>query len=92
MSCNHESCGSIEKVWLPFVVNGQTKGLKSHSYCIHCGVIKNLSYEKLRDIGYYMNVLSKINKHVIKISKVQLRLIALELEKNDDFYSITTFT
>ena len=75
MGCYHVNCGDIDKVWLPFEVNGEAKGLRPHPYCIHCGVVKNQSSKRLWDIGDYMNVLASINKHITKLTKVQLRLI-----------------
>ncbi|GFO95928.1 nucleoside-diphosphate-sugar epimerase [groundwater metagenome] len=46
------------------------KGLKSHPYCIQCGMIKNISSDRERPLGYYMNILSHL-----RITKVQTRLI-----------------
>jgi hypothetical protein len=54
--------------------------LKPHPYCIDCGLVKSLSSDKPRSIGYYMNILSEINKFY-KITKVQIRLVAHEFEK-----------
>ena len=75
MSCDHTSCGLAEKVWLPYIFRGRECGLKPHPYCVKCGAVKNLSSEKPREIGYYMNVISDLGKR-IKISQVQIRLIA----------------
>lgn len=89
MSCNHELCGNIQKVWLPHEVRGHQKGLKSHPYCIACGMIKNISSDRARPLGYYMNILSHL-----RITKVQTRLIAKEMEDLGDFddaFSISSF-
>lgn len=89
MSCNHELCGNIQKVWLPFEVRGHQKGLKAHPYCIACGMIKNISSDRARPLGYYMNILSHL-----RITKVQTRLIAKEMEDLGDFddaFSISSF-
>ena len=85
MFCSHESCGRIDKVWLPFKVVGADKGLKSHSYCIHCGAVKNSSPDKPKKAAYYINSLSNVDKDVVKLTKVQLRLIVKELERVEDF-------
>jgi hypothetical protein len=92
MGCSHESCGNLDKVWLPFMVNNQLNGLKPHPFCVHCGVIKNISQEKLRNVGFYMNVLARIDKHIARITKSQMRLIAWEIEKNDDFHDTYAMT
>ncbi len=89
MPCEHEICGSTQKVWLPFEPRGHMKGLKPHPYCLKCGTIKNISSDRARPIGYFMNVLSQLS-----IAKVQTRLIAKELENLegfDDVFSISEF-
>jgi hypothetical protein len=82
-------CGNIQKVWLPYEDRGHMKGLKSHPYCLLCGVVKNLSSDRAKPIGYYMNILSNL-----PITKVQTRLIAKDLEglgDFDDVFSISSF-
>jgi hypothetical protein len=87
--CDHKSCGSSEKIWLPYLFRGHECGLKQHPYCVECGAVKNLSSERPREMGYYMNVIADIG-HKIKISKVQIRLIAKEMEllELDDKYAL----
>ena len=82
----HESCGAAEKVWLPYEFEGRSKGLKPHPYCIHCGVVKNISSDRAKPMGYYTNKLARM-----PITKVQMRLIIKELENMDfdDVYSMT---
>ena len=84
--CKHESCGAAEKVWQPYEFEGRSRGLKPHSYCIHCGIVKNISSDRAKPMGYYTNMLSRM-----PITKVQLRLIVKELESLDfdDAYSMT---
>ena len=84
--CKHESCGSAEKVWLPYEFDGRSRGLKPHLYCILCGVVKNISPDKAKPMGYYTNILARLG-----ITKVQIRLIVKELESMDfdDAYSMT---
>jgi hypothetical protein len=85
--CKHECCGTAEKVWLPYELEGRSRGLKPHSYCIHCGVVRNISPDRAKPMGYYMNILARLG-----ITKVQIRLIAKELERIQDFddaYSTT---
>jgi hypothetical protein len=47
---------------------------------VECGAVKNLSSEKARNIGYYMNVIANLG-HKAKITQVQIRLIAKEIER-----------
>ena len=76
----HECCGAAEKVWLAYEVEGRSRGLKPQSYCIHCGVVEKMSSKskskKAKRMGYYMNILARLG-----ITKVQIRLIAKELER-----------
>ena len=74
---------------MPYVFQGRELGLKPHPYCSECGVIKNLSPERPREIGYYMNVLVALSNDY-KIAQVQKRLVALEMQKLelDDSYSL----
>lgn len=78
--CEHNSCGSQEKVWLPYFYNGRERGLKPHPYCADCGLVKNLSSDRPHAIGFYMNVIASLGKFY-KISKVQIRLMVKEMEK-----------
>lgn len=79
-SCEHKLSGSKEKVWLPYYYEGRERGLKPHPYCIECGLIKNLSSDRPRSIGFFMNVVAELGKRH-KIGQVQIRLIALETER-----------
>lgn len=89
MPCDHKMCGNIQKIWLPYEVRGHMKGLKSHPYCLNCGAVKNISSDKAKPIGYFMNILT-----TFPITKVQTRLIAKDLEEFGDFedvFSISSF-
>jgi hypothetical protein len=79
----------VEKVWLPYIFQGRELGLKPHPYCSECGMVKNLSSERPREIGYYVNMVVALGK-TYKVTKVQLRLIALEMEllDLDDKYTL----
>ena len=78
--CEHRISGSKEKVWLPYYYEGRDRGLKPHPYCTECGLIKNLSSERPRGLGFFMNVIAELGKRH-KIAQVQIRLIALEMER-----------
>ena len=87
--CEHQISGSKEKIWLPYYYEGRDRGLKPHPFCTECGLIKNLSSDRPRSIGYFMNVIAELCEHY-KIAQVQTRLIVLEMEKQsmDDRFGI----
>jgi hypothetical protein len=78
--CEHKISGNTQKVWMPYYFEGRERGLKPHPYCIECGLIKNLSSEKPRSIGYFMNIIAELGVRY-KIAKIQTRLIALDIER-----------
>ncbi|NPV62359.1 MAG: hypothetical protein HPY61_06990 [Methanotrichaceae archaeon] len=87
--CDHKSCGSTEKAWLPYYYQGRARGLKPHPFCAECGLVKNLSSDRPREIGFFLNVLAELGKHY-KIAAVQTRLMVLEMERQamDDGYGM----
>ena len=78
--CEHQISGSKEKVWLSNYYQGRDRGLKPHPYCKECGLIRNLSSDGPRGIGYFLNVIAELGKHY-EIARVQKRLIVQEMEK-----------
>lgn len=82
-SCVHRS--SSDKEWLPSLEGI----LRPHPCCANCGVVKNISYDRAKEMGYYVNVLSEIKRYLgkrgFKLSKAQLRLILKELEDIEGF-------
>jgi hypothetical protein len=88
-ACEHKSCGSNEKVWLPYFFEGRERGLKPHPYCADCGLVKNLSSERPRSIGFFINVIAELGRHH-KIAQIQTRLIVQEMEELelDDKYGM----
>lgn len=95
LKCEHKDCGSKEKVWLEFLVKENPRGLKTHPYCIKCGMVRNVGSDKALSSGYYINALSHMEKHLkIPGSNVRMRLVAKELEKIEDFddaYSMSKY-
>lgn len=95
MKCDHIDCGNTEKVWLPHIIREQTTGLKSHPFCIRCGIVKNIGSDRAKGMGYFINVISLIEKYLKKSgSSVRMRLVVKELEKIDDFedaYSMSKY-
>lgn len=78
--CEHKLSGSREKIWLPYYFEGRERGLKPHPYCTECGLVKNLSSDRPRSVGYFMNLIADLGEHH-KIAKTQIRLIALEMDR-----------
>ena len=90
VSCNHESCGKENRVWLPSDAYLKSEAVL-HPWCKHCGLIKNISDDHPHDAGYWMNILSRIAHH-FSLKQVQRRLIAQDLNSHDcfgDLYGIT---
>ena len=88
--CSHESCKKDEKIWLPVDYNSKSEA-NLHHWCIHCGLVKDISDDQPKKIGHWMNTLSKISHH-LSFTQCQKRLIANELrtcEEFEDLYGIT---
>ena len=96
LNCDHVECGNIDKVWQPHLVRGFPGGLKPHPYCVRCGYVKNIGSDRAAGIGYFINVISQIEKRMnIKGGAVRMRLAVMELEKIegfDDAYSMTRYS
>ena len=88
MVCEHKCIG--ERVWLPFQYNGLDKGLKSHPCCSKCGLIKNISSDRPKPIGHYLNILGSLAKEH-SISNVQIRLISRYLNCLEDPYGFDRY-
>jgi hypothetical protein len=74
---------------VPYYYQGRERGLKPHPYCTECGLVKNLSSERPRRIGFYINIITSL-KEEFKLAKAQIRLIALDIENSgvDDDYGM----
>ena len=90
LTCNHEDCGREKNVWLPSDVYFKSEAAL-HPWCKHCGLVKNVSDDRPHNVGYWINVLSRIASQ-FSLKQVQKRLIANELcsdECFNDLYGIT---
>ena len=90
MLCSHENCNQEEKILIP-IENNRGSETAFHPWCIHCGLIKNISEDRPKKIGYWMNVLSELS-YRFSIPQCQKRLIAKELqtcEEFEDSYGLT---
>jgi len=89
MNCKHVDCGTKEMLWLPYTYRGMECGLKPHAYCTKCGLIRGATSDRPRRLSYYINIIAQLGREV-KVTNVQIRLIAIELEKQgiDDRYGM----
>jgi hypothetical protein len=90
MLCSHKNCCREEKIWLPREPNHTSEDVLHH-WCIHCGLVKNISDDRPKKFGYWMNILSKLS-HNFSVTQCQRRLMVKELESHEefeDFYGIT---
>jgi len=96
LKCDHVDCGNTEKVWLPYIIREHPIVLKSHPYCIHCGMVKNIGPDRAVGIGYFINALSRMEKYFkLPGSSVRMRLIVKELQNIEDFeddYSMSKYS
>jgi hypothetical protein len=83
LTCEHKSYGEV--AWLPFEYRGRQRGLKSHPFCSECGLVKNVSSDRPKPIGHYLNILGHLAKAYC-LSRVQIRLISRELSCLEDPY------
>ena len=81
--CNHISIGREKWTWLP-VVNHAGADVRPHPWCVHCGVVKNISEDRAYKLGYWMNILSRIADR-FSLKQVQKRCIANELTRYEGF-------
>jgi len=88
--CSHQSCGREERVWYLTDISSYSD-IKQHPWCVHCGMIKNITDDRPHKIGYWMNKLGAIAKHC-SLKRVNTRMMSKEIEKHvvfDDTYGTT---
>jgi hypothetical protein len=81
--CCHESCGFEERIWLPERLSTKSD-VALHQWCVLCGVIRNISDDRPKKIGFWINVLSRIAKR-FSLTETQKRLMVKEIESNECF-------
>lgn len=99
--CLHES---RDYDWLPMLRNLESLTLAPHPYCEKCGLVRNVGPDRPRKIGFYMEVLSKIEKHLkkehdkggkCKLIETQKRLIVKKIQEEEvfnDLYGVMATT
>jgi len=101
LRCSHFNCKKEQRIWLPKNINisDDTRRFSSngssdvslHHWCILCGCVKNISDDRGREMGYWINILSKIAREYL-ITQSQKRLVVKELDSYksfDDLYGTT---
>jgi hypothetical protein len=88
--CEHQNCGREHRIWVP---DGPLlwKEVELHPWCVHCGQIKNISDDRGKKVGFWINMLSSLDDH-LSLTQVQKRLIVQDLLNNDgfsDLYAVT---
>jgi hypothetical protein len=82
MRCTHQP---KKKDWL----TSQNGVIKLHPYCCNCGTVKNVSSDKGKKIGYFINSLARLRKTLeqkgYRVSEAQIRMIIKELCEIDGF-------
>ncbi|MEM2976482.1 MAG: hypothetical protein QXW06_02345 [Thermoplasmata archaeon] len=89
-SCAHEDCDSFERVFSPPLDRRVTRvPIQRFPYCKKCGALKNVSSDKAKLLGWFTNLLHRINYNIAlshgKLTQAQQRLIIAEIEKVQDF-------
>ena len=88
--CSHKSCGIEQRIWLPVRSDGKSE-VVPHPWCVRCGMIKNISSDRAKRMGYWINILSSISDH-FNITQAQKRLVVKELESYDGFDDVYSMT
>ncbi len=83
MVCSHKNCCHEEKIWLPQEPSHTSEDVLHH-WCIRCGLVKNISEDRPKNIGYWVNILSRLS-HRFSIAQCQKRLIIKEMQSNEEF-------
>jgi len=82
-ACSHKVCGKEKNIWFP--TKDRYSSVKRHVYCINCGRIQNISDDRPRPVGYWMNKLGSLSFD-LDLTQCQKRLIAKEIENTEYFH------
>ena len=104
MGCIHRSVSPQDAIWLPPEDKSQNHTpSQKRIYCLGCGAVKYQGSDKAKRIGFFTNLISRINEQVAKerrrgvkglrpITEVQKRLMIREMESKDIFCDPWTAT
>jgi hypothetical protein len=100
----HADCGHGEMVWLPpSSAEVEQRPLVRKSFCLRCGLVRNVGSDRARPIGYWVQVVIRVraalerehrrSPHAIaKLPSAQVRLILRDILQTpgfDDPYAMT---
>ena len=92
--CDHES---RDYDWLPMLRKLESMTLAPHPYCEKCGLVRNVGPDRPKKVGYYMEVLSRIEKHLkkehdkgskFKLTETHKRLIVKKIQDEEVFFDL----
>jgi hypothetical protein len=81
--CTHKSCGKEHRIWLPSTPDSYGS-IERHPFCTSCGLVQNLSDDRPKALGFWMNKLARL-AYDLDLSQCQKRLIAKNLESDSYF-------
>lgn len=97
MGCIHKPVSHQDAVWLPPDDKSDSHiPAQRRIFCLGCGKVKYQGSDRAKKLGFFMNLISKINdqvakeqrrgvKHIKPITEVQKRLMTREMESNEMF-------
>lgn len=86
VTCTHQSCGYGERLWLPTAEDTRSDA-RPHPWCVRCGLLKNISDDRPKKLGYWMNILAKIS-HDFSLKQCQRRLLSKQIADMDCFHDL----
>ncbi len=90
MTHEHLDCPPDQRKWMERKLH-QAATMKSHTFCLTCGKVKNLDGPRGRKLGFYMSGLSALKEYLGrsakdgKMTQSQSHLITTIIEGLDDF-------
>lgn len=92
--CFHKDCGREQRIWLPEtnVSSNDSRTPSStgrsdialHHWCVLCGCIQNISDDRPKKMGYWINILALMAREY-SLTQSQKRLVIKALEFNEFF-------
>ncbi len=79
--CTHQACAKEQKVWFPTHFHNDT-AVERHSWCVHCGTVRNVSDDRPRKKGFWMSALSRV-AYELSLAQCQKRLMSKEIEAHE---------
>jgi len=81
--CSHQICSKEKSIWFP--TKDLYSSVEKHLYCTNCGVIQNITEDRPKAVGYWMNKLGSLSVE-LGLTQCQKRLIAKDIEMNSYFH------